>query len=162
VNGYAVKVDKTCSASRKYFESRDTMVRRSALLVLVLIGIFTICYSSIRTSGQEQLPAPQSLFDRETKLEFELARLTNMAAGMGENHPQLNMVKKKISELQAELVALARGAGPFGEALAADKADVDKLLRQMTDQEVRQAVLHLFGQVKDLQRRLDRIEGKGA
>ena len=138
------------------------LIRRGALNLLVSITAVVLVYTAIRTSGQEQLPSPQAIFDRETKLEYELARMKNTLAGMGEKHPQLTIVQQKISEMQAELVAISRGAGPFGEALSADKADVDKLLRQMTDQEVRQAVLHLFGQVKDLQRRLDRIEGNGA
>lgn len=137
------------------------MIRRSAHL-LALVAAILLVYASVRSSGQEHLPAPQVISDRETKLEYELSRLENALAGMGEKHPQLNAVKRKISEVQAELVALSRGSGPFGEALSADRTDVERLLRQMTDQEVRQAVLHLFGEVKDLQRRLDRVEGKGA
>lgn len=134
------------------------MMRQSTLLVLGSLCILFVGQAALRTSGQEQVPLPLEMSDREVKLEHELLRLQDVLAGMGENHPHLKLTQKRISELQAELVAMSRGAGPFAEALAADRTDVDKLLRQMSDHEVRQAVLHLFGQVKDLQRRIERLE----
>ncbi len=135
------------------------MMSRSSLALLGLLGLLLVSPLALRTTGQERVATPQEISNREIKLEHELGRLRDMVSGMGENHPQLNAAKKRISELQAELVAMSRGAGPFAEALMADRNDVDNLLNQMSDAEVRQAVLHLFGKMKDLERRLDRLEG---
>lgn len=109
-------------------------------------------------SGQEGLPTADEISRREMKLEHELGRLRKMEAGMGVNHPQLRITRERISEIQAELVALSRGPGPFAKAMVAERDEVEILLRQMSDTEVRQAVLHLFGRVKDLERRIEQLE----
>ncbi|MEZ6133647.1 MAG: hypothetical protein R3C53_01935 [Pirellulaceae bacterium] len=134
-----------------------TTFKMTPLLSLAMLAI-TACLISLTSVGQERIARPEPTSDRETQVAFELDRLRDALSGMGERHPQLKATQQRISELQAEMVALSRGAGPFAEALAADKADVDKLLRQMSDAELRQAVLHLFAQVKDLERRVDRLE----
>lgn len=134
------------------------MLRRSTQVCLILLGLALVSRWTLQLSGQEMIPPPQSLSERETKLEFELRRLRDLEAGMGQNHPHLKVTRERIGKVQAELLAISRGPGPIAEVMAAERAEAEKLLRQMSDLEVRQALLHLFGEVKDLQRRIDILE----
>lgn len=134
-------------------------MKQSKLKVTLVLVIVVLAVPNLLVSvGQEELPTPAKLSERQMKLEHELSRLRRMEGGMGANHPQLKITRERISEIQAELVALERGPGPFAKAMVAEKGEVDVLLRQMSDTEVRQAVLHLFGRVRDLERRVDQLQ----
>lgn len=133
------------------------MLHQRKLLGLVGIVMLLLIPAAMRITGQEQVARPREVTDREIKLEYELNRMRNRLAGMGQNHPLLKATQEKVTELQAELISISRDQ-PFAQVLVADRAEVERLLEQMDEKEVRQAILHLFGAVKDLQRRVDRLE----
>ena len=137
------------------------MNRQRKLLGLVGIAMLLLLPAAMRLTGQEQVAPPREVTDREIQLEYELNRMRNRLAGMGENHPLLKATQEKVTELQAELISISRGQ-PFAQVLVADRAEMERLLEQMDEKEVRQAILHLFGAVKDLQRRVDRLEERNA
>ncbi len=136
-------------------------IRVASFLVLCLLGSAAVAKLAMQSSGQEQVVALPATSDREVKIEFELRRLRDLFDRMGENHPHLKLTQQRISELQAELLALSREPGPIARALVVDRADAEKMVQQMSEQEMKQAVLHLFGEVQDLKRRLDAIEQRG-
>ena len=74
----------------------------------------------------------------------------NLQSALAETDPEKLKGQHDADVLKLNRAMIQLAAGEAGEA--------EKLLRQMSDLEVWQALLHLFGEVKDLQRRIDILE----
>ena len=132
------------------------------LVCTLIVGIIVVplpllTMRSAKLQGQEVVM--KNLANRKTKLEDQLRVLEDNLALMGKNHPHLEATRKKIKETREELVALG---GP--DALPEVEEVIenpDVILEQMSDVELRQAVLQLFVKVSKLENRIKELEGGG-
>lgn len=113
-----------------------------------------------QTGGQRSegiLPPQAYLTERDSSLERELRSLKRSEAGMGEAHPQLPAVRKRIKDLEAELEAFRSIPNPF-DRFEDEGLGPRDIVQQLSEEELRVLVVRLAVDVKDLRKRLLAVE----
>lgn len=94
---------------------------------------------------------------RLRQLEHQLLLLERAAEGMGPNHPRLNDTQKQISELIEEQERIENRQAGWSE-IGEDRQANRRLIERLSDEELRLLVLKLSTTVKQLERRVERLE----
>lgn len=125
----------------------------------------TLCLTSVAIglaqtgprSSEGVLPPRAYLPDRDSSLEKQLKRLRDAEASMGERHPQLESVRKRIAELEAEVQAFRSIPNPFSRFEDAGVGP-QEVVNRISEKELRVLVVRLAVDVKDLRTRVKDLE----
>lgn len=152
-------------------------MKSTTWFLLALICLATIAVSSAQTrpddqAGRDQqgrgqtgrnasegvLPPQAYITDRDdSSLKRQLQRLEDAEANMGELHPQLPSVRKRIAELKAELEAFHAIPNPF-QRFEEQGVGPQQIVDRLSEKELRVLVVRLAVDVKDLRSRVADLE----
>ena len=144
---------------------------RRSLAFATLLGL--VAAFAWGQQGKQQTPnRPASSFDllpagadlsvkRELELEDQLKRMRETERVMGEAHPQLQNLRKKIAEAQEYLDNLRSVPNPFKQ-FEEQGVRPREIVAQLSEEELRVLVVRLAIDMKDLRERLVVLEEKTA
>jgi hypothetical protein len=110
-----------------------------------------------KASSDGVLPPKAYFTQRDSSLERELRLLKESESRMGESHPQLPAIRKKIRELEAEVEAFRSIPNPF-RRLENEGLGPKDIVQKLNDEELRTLVVRLSIDVKDLRNRVVSLE----
>ncbi|MFK7738285.1 MAG: hypothetical protein AB8B50_19835 [Pirellulaceae bacterium] len=110
-----------------------------------------------QASSEGVLPPKAYFTQRDSSLERELLLLKESESRMGESHPQLPAIRKKIRDLEAEVEAFHSIPNPF-RRLENEGLGPRDIVQQLNDEELRTLVVRLSIDVKDLRSRVVSLE----
>lgn len=125
-----------------------------SLLVLVAVSWGQTGNPPMR---QGILPPEAYLTDRDSNLERQIKRLKDAEAGMGESHPKLAEVRKRIAELETELETFRAIPNPFSR-FEDQGVSPSEIVERLSEEELRILVVRLAVDVKDLRKRVAALE----
>lgn len=138
----------------------DGWFRRVGAMLLagsVVLGGLSLTWAE----PQETLPAPEQTGSQRSERQAELVELLKnlrrMEAGLGNRHPQMADVRKRIADAEEQLRVLRLGIDPFRD-MTQDGADAQRIVERLSDAEMRVLLLRIVGEVKELRGRVSALE----
>lgn len=133
----------------------NRMTTASALVLVFVLGMIAVGQTPVQQTLKDEIPEAAMLTERGNQLATRLRWLRNAESKLGPKHPSLPDIKKQIADVKEELKAWAPGDNPFH---GASTDGVARKIPKMNDEDLRQLVLRLTNEVRELKNRVEKLE----